>query len=311
MSKIALFGAAGAMGQSIAHALREEGTPYRVVGRSRASLEAAFGGDPLAEIVTWNPDDEATIRAAASGMETIVYLVGVPYWDFKLHPILMKKTIDAAMSVGVAQILLIGTVYPYGRPRTERVSEDHPRDPHTFKGKMRMEQEELLLSAHGAGRIRGAILTLPDFYGPKVDKSFMWSAFGAAKNGTSAQLVGPIDKPHEFVYVPDVGPVVAKLIHEPRAWGGVWNLAGYGPITMRAFMEQIFAQAGRKPKFLVANKFMLRLFGLFSPTMRELVEMHYLVTTPVLLNDDRLRDLLGALNKTSYADGIAATLTSM
>ena len=51
--KVALIGAAGAIGQSIAAALRQAGRPYRVVGRSRASLVQSFGDqDPLVEIVT-------------------------------------------------------------------------------------------------------------------------------------------------------------------------------------------------------------------------------------------------------------------
>jgi len=77
MSKIALFGAAGAIGQSIAHALAAQGRPYRVVGRSEASLRKSFGADPLAEVVTWNPDAPESVRAAAEGIDTIVYLVGV------------------------------------------------------------------------------------------------------------------------------------------------------------------------------------------------------------------------------------------
>jgi len=35
MEKVALFGAAGAIGRSIADALRSEGKAYRVVGRNR------------------------------------------------------------------------------------------------------------------------------------------------------------------------------------------------------------------------------------------------------------------------------------
>jgi nucleoside-diphosphate-sugar epimerase len=311
MPAIALWGAAGAIGQSVTHALRAEGTPYRVVGRSRASLETAFGTDPVAEIATWNPDEEASVRAAAAGIETIIYVVGVPYWDFRLHPILMRKTLDGAIAAGVKHILLIGTVYPYGIPRTNPVTEDHPREPHTFKGKMRKQQEDLLMSADAAGKIRGAVIRLPDFYGPHVDKSLVWGAFRAAKDGTRAQLLGPIDTIHEFVYVPDVGPVVAQLIREPKAWGAVWHFAGYGPITIRAFANEIFAQAGREPKFMVASQWLVRLLGLFNPLMRELGEMHYLLTTPVIMNDDRLRGLLGALNKTSYTEGIRKTFATM
>ena len=55
MAKIALFGAAGAIGESLANTLRQRGQEYRVVGRDRARLEKAFGGNK-AEIITWNPD---------------------------------------------------------------------------------------------------------------------------------------------------------------------------------------------------------------------------------------------------------------
>jgi nucleoside-diphosphate-sugar epimerase len=44
--KVGLFGAAGAAGRIIAAALSAAGRDYRVVGRSREPLEAAFGHDP-------------------------------------------------------------------------------------------------------------------------------------------------------------------------------------------------------------------------------------------------------------------------
>src|SRR5258706_13721998 len=134
VKKINLIGAAGAIGKSIADALRRDGTAYRVVGRNRPALSAAFGGDKLAEIVTWNPDDPESERAAVRGSDVLVYLVGVPYNHFELHPVLMRKTLDAAVSEGVESLLLIGTVYPYGMPQTTPVTEDHPHQPHTFKG---------------------------------------------------------------------------------------------------------------------------------------------------------------------------------
>lgn len=311
MEKVALWGAAGAIGKSIAKAFQQQDREYRVVGRGLQSLQAAFGGDPRAQIMTWNPGDPASIRAAAKGVDSLIYLVGVPYDQFQLHPQLMKKTIDAAVAEGVERIVLIGTVYPYGYPANEKVTEDHPRNPHTFKGQKRKEQEDLLLEADAAGRLRGSILRLPDFYGPGVEKSFLYDLFQAAVSGRTANLVGPIDTPHEYVFVPDVGPVVSALLSKPEAYGRWWNLAGAGVTTQRQIAEQVFALAGRKPKLRVAGKMALRLFGLFNPMMRELVEMHYLQTTPVLMDDSALRALLGPLPKTSYADGVRATLESL
>jgi nucleoside-diphosphate-sugar epimerase len=202
-------------------------------------------------------------------------------------------------------------VYPFGCARSERVSEDHPREPHTFKGRMRKEQEDLVLAADAAGSIRGTILRLPDFYGPGVERSFLASPFHAASEGGRAQLVGPIDTPHEFVYVPDVGPVAVALACDPRAYGRAWNFAGPEAITVRAFVERIFQAAGHKPKYIVANKTMLRVMGWFNPLMREMVEMNYLFQTAVIMDDSAIHRLLENIKKTSYEDGIRQTLSAI
>ena len=312
--QIALLGAAGAVGKSIATALHDAGIPYRVVGRNGDSLKREFGSDALAEIQTWDPDDPQSVRAVTSGIATIIYLVGVNYWQFELHPILMQKTLDGAIASGVQRFFLIGTVYPYGLAQTATITEDHPRQPHTFKGQMRKKQEDLLFVAQESGKIQACELRLPDFFGPNVDKSFLWGTFVAAKKGGRAQMVGPIDTPHQFVYVPDVGPLVLQLLNTPAAWGHTWNFAGSGVITQRQFAEKIFAAAGHKPKFMVAGKLMLRLAGLFNPIMREMVEMHYLQTNPVILDDSRLTQLLaasGGVHRTSYDTAILKILASV
>ncbi len=306
MGKVALWGANGVIGHGVARILRAAGRPYRVVGRSRAALEQSFGSDPLAEIVTWDPDDAASVRAAAEGVETIVYLVGVDYTKFELHPILMRKTLDGAIAAGVATMLLVGTVYPYGRPQTTPVREDHPREPHTFKGRKRKEQEDLLLAEDRAGRIRGAVLRVPDFYGKDVAKSIINEIFGKGLGGKMASVVGPIDRPHEFAYVPDIAPVIVRLIDEPRAYGRVWHLGGAGVTTTREMIARAERASGRKIKTFVVGKTMLRIVGLFDPLLREFVEMHYLVTQPVILDDTALHELLGPIHKTSYDDGVRA-----
>lgn len=307
MPDIALIGAAGAIGKSIAQALRDRGTPYRAIGRHRDRLTAAFGDDELAEITTWDPDDPASVRAALRGIQLAIYLVGVPYDQFQLHPIILRKTLDAAIAEGVQKFLLIGTVYPYGHAQTESVAEEHPRNPHTFKGKMRKEQEDILLQAHSEGRIQGAILRLPDFYGPGVSSSFLHSLFQAAASGGKADLIGPIDRPHEFVYVPDVGPVVLDLAARPEAYGKWWNLAGAGTITQKQVLEEVSRLAGHRVPVRVAGKTALRLFGLFNSFIREVVEMHYLVTDPVILDDTAIHNLLGTIHKTPYSEGIRQT----
>ena len=306
--KVGLIGAAGAAGQSIAAALSTAGRPYRAIGRGQSALQRAFGNDPNAEIVTWDPADPASFKSALTGLHTAVYLVGVPYDQFATHPPLMQKTLDGLLAAGVRRLILIGTAYPYGRAQTTPVTEAHPRHPHTFKGKMRLAQENLVLDAHGHHGLETLVLRLPDFYGPGIERSFLHGVFEGAARGTRAQMIGPIDVPHEFVFMPDVGPVVETLTRTPHAYGRVLHLAGAGTITQREVAEKAYALAGRAPRLIVAGKPTLRVMGLFNPVMRELVEMHYLVTDPVVLDDTALRTLIGPLGKTSYEEGIARSV---
>jgi hypothetical protein len=82
-------------------------------------------------------------------------------------------------------------------------------------------------------------------------------------------------------------------------------------LTTRQFAEQVFEAVHQKPRLRVAGKFLLRVLGLFNPFLREVVEMHYLWTTPVKLDDTRLRRLLPNLQKTPYTEGIRATTDAM
>lgn len=311
VERIGLVGAAGAMGRAVGQALAERGKSFRVIGRSAAALEKSVRGLPGVERVSWSPDDATSVRAAVRGLDTLIYLVGVPYHQFQLHPVVMRQTLAGAIAEGVQRMLLVGTVYPYGMPRTARVAEDHPREPHTFKGRMRKEQEDLLLEADAAGKIRGTVLRLPDYYGPDIEKSFVHGAFVAALQGGKANLIGPIDTPHEFIYVPDAAPVLLDLADRPEAYGRWWHLGGPGTITQREFATKVFAGVGRAPKIRVAGKNTLRVMGLFNPLMRELIEMNYLQSTPVVLDDSAIQKLLGPVKKTSYDEGIRKTLEAM
>jgi nucleoside-diphosphate-sugar epimerase len=127
---------------------------------------------------------------------------------------------------------------------------------------------------------------------------------------SASSTFAAIDLPHEFVFVPDVGPVVLDLAAKPEAYGHWWNFAGAGSTTQREIVDKVFRMAGRAPKIRVAGKTMLRIFGLFKPVIREMVEMNYLITTPVLMDDRALGQLLGPVYKTPYSEGLTLTYES-
>lgn len=308
MQKAAIFGAAGAIGPFVALELERRDIPFRVVGRSRAKLEAAFGGLAHAEPFDADIGDLRSAGAAARGVDTIFYCVGLPYPSHRLHPVLMRTALDAAISMHVERMVLVSSVYPYGVPRTARVAETHPREPDAIKGKYRKQQEDHVLEAHQAGKIQGLIVRLPDFYGPGATQALANLIFEGALANKTANWVGPVNTPHEFVYVPDTGPVIVELGSRDDCYGEAWNFGGPGAINTMDFITRVYRAVGLAPKYRTAGRGMLKVLGWFNPLMRELQEMIYLQETPVILDDSKLLAKLRAVHKTSYDDGIRQTI---
>jgi len=251
------------------------------------------------------------VTQAARGVDTVIYTLGLTYTEFAQYPQLMRMAVDAAAAAGVARFVLVTGVYSYGIPQTQKVAETHPRQPVAVKGRLRKEQEDILMEAGARGPMQYLIVRLPDFYGPYADKSMANPIFRAALAGKTADWLGPVSTPHEFVFVPDAGPVIAELASRDDCYGQVWHFAGPGEISGMGFIQKIYQAAGREPKFRSAGGMLLRMLGWFNPLMRELPEMLYLQETPILLDDEKLRRTLGTVHKTSYDEGIQRTLDWM
>ena len=303
---IAIIGAAGAIGHAAAAEFRRRHLPHRVVGRSRRRLEASFG--ETAEIVAADISDVTAAQQALKGVSAAIYCVGLPYQEHARHPALLRVVVEAAQREGVSRLVLISSVYAYGRPQTPQVAETHPREPHTRKGRYRKEQEDVAIAAHGQHGLRTLIVRLPDFYGPHAELSLTDQVFSAAVKGATANWIGPADLPHEFMFTPDVGLVVADLLSREDSFGEAWNFGGPGPVTGREFLTAVYRLRGMAPRFRTIGPKLLRVGGWVSPLLRELGEMYYLQTTPVILDDAKLRRFLGGVRKTPYDDGIRRTM---
>ena len=310
MEKVAIFGAAGPIGRYVGMELDRRGVPFRAVGRTASKLTDAFGKLPHAEVVAADLSDPGGATQAARGADTIIYAVGVAYTDFQLYPKMMRVAVDAAAAAGVERVVLVTGIYSYGVPQTKKVAETHPRVPVAVKGQLRKEQEDMLMAAGERGLFKSMVVRLPDFYGPHTH-SLASLIFDAAVAGKTANWLGPIATLHEFVFVPDAGPVIVELAARDDCYGEAWNLAGPGEISALAFIQKIYQAAGREPRFRSAGRTLLRMLGWFNPLMRELPEMLYLQETPVLLDDEKLQRKLGQVHKTTYDEGIRLTLEWM
>ncbi len=313
--KVVLLGANGAIGRTLGPLLSRHGIAYRVVGRSLLALQVRFHQDPLCEHLQIDPEDKDAFRPACAGAGTVVYLIGAALWKFKDHLPLIDKALAAARHAGAARFLLVSSNWSYGPPQAERVTEAHAREPRTEKGKIRRDQEDRVLAAHVPGVFSTGVLRIADLYGPRIEASHLWSAFQAAKKGTEAQVPGPIDRAHEFVFVPDAAATILELLQTDAAWSGhtaqAWNLGGAGVTTIQEMVELVFATEQKPARYKVPGAWMMKFVRAMNPYMRELGEMQYLLDGSLVLDDAKLSTLLagsGGLCKTPYADGVRQTL---
>ncbi len=310
MAFFAVIGASGQTGTAVVRAVLSRTGACRVVGRDVEKLKRVFASTPGVECYQWVPADAQSLNAALTGIDTVIYLVSVPYNRFNLHPVYMDLTVQAAIRAGVRRMVLLSPVYSYGVPQTPIVTESHPRLPSTVKGKFRKAQEDVVLTAHARGQIEGTVVHVADFFGPNCPLSTVNDVFVAAKAGRRANILGPINTPHQFAFVPDVGEVLVRVALEQRSYGRSWNFAGSGTISQEILGKEAFRQAGSRPRFFPIGKTMLRTMGFVDPVMRELVEMRYLQQTPVILGDDELRGLIGDFNVTPYDEAVRQTLVA-
>jgi nucleoside-diphosphate-sugar epimerase len=108
--------------------------------------------------------------------------------------------------------------------------------------------------------------------------------------------------------VPDVGPILHQLLENDGAYGRAWHLGGAGRITEAELIRIVEELTSRKLTKIVIGKRGLQFLGLFNPLLREVADMHYLQTHPLFLNDDALRALIGPFRKTTYEEGVKASL---
>ncbi|WP_292102690.1 NAD-dependent epimerase/dehydratase family protein, partial [Mesorhizobium sp.] len=160
MTKIAILGANGRLGRVVAKAFIDAGFDVRAVtrtGKVPPELKGAIAvaGDAL--------DRQSLIRAT-QGVDIIFNGLNPIYTDWgKCLP--MAENVMAACRANGALHLFPGTVYNYGSPMPQVITEETTFHPTTDKGRIRVAMEELFRREADAGRVRTILLRAGDFFG--------------------------------------------------------------------------------------------------------------------------------------------------
>lgn len=301
-----VFGATGAIGSAIVRELISQGEFVRAVVRNPAEAK-----DMLPEgagIVAGDLLDPDSTAAASRGATVIYDCANVRYSKWAETLPAMRANALAAARKASARLVYTDNVYAYGPLPDHPVSEDYPRAATTRKGALRAEFERTLLEAHRRGDVRVVIPRYPDFYGPFVLNPLIRPMFEAALTGKTATWPVNLDSPHDLVYINDAARAAVLLASREDAFGQVWHVPGPEPITGRRFLESIFAAAGTKKRIRAVSPRMFRLFGVFIPDAREMVEMLYQFQRPLLLDGSKFAAEFPQYRYTSHAEAVHRTV---
>lgn len=296
---------AGQLGLAIMDELAAAGKRVTLVNRSGKHEETLPEGVTLISADCSDPQQVATVCQDAD----IVFLCVQPAytrWPEEFPP-LVEAIIDGVAQTS-AKLVFGSNMYLYGPTGGAALHEGLPAAAETRKGKARAQVASMLMAAHTAQRVPVVIGRASDFYGPRVTDSMAGDMlFEAALAGKSVNMVGDIDLPHTLTYIRDFARALITLSQHDEAFGQVWHVPSAPTVSTRDFLSLVEAEIGRKINVRTAGRTMLRLIGLFQPTVREVIEMLYEFEEPFIVDHSRFEAAFGG-QVTPHQHAIAETV---
>lgn len=303
-----VLGSTGSLGSAIVNELTSSDKPVRALVRSPAKASKVFANPEGVELVEGSVEDTRALEKAFDGVELFHNCVNAPYPKWSNLPEIHGKIMRVA-SKAKARMIFPGNVYIYGHAGTEKVREDHPRNPCSRKGRIRLQLEDEFMRLSREGTVACVIVRFPDYYGPN-SASIVDGIFRSALDDKKARWYGELEVIHEFIFISDAAKAMLVAAERPDAVGQDFNVPGPNPIRVRDWIARVFAQAGFEPKMTGTSRTLVRLTGLFNATAREFAEMQYLTEEPLILDGSKFDGFFRTNYPTrSYDDGIRETLT--
>ncbi len=296
---------AGPVGSATARLLAEQGHTVSVLTRS--------GTGPAHPAITLERGDAADAaaltRLAIQRRAVAIYnCVNPPYhqWDTAWPPI-HRSFMEAAATSG-AVLVMMDNLYAFGPDAPMPLHEHDPMLAGGKKGTVRRTMATEILEAHAAGRLRGTLARASDFIGPEVTDSAMGDrVVPKVLAGKKVSVLGSLDAPHHFSYMPDVARTLVTIGTDERAWGQAWHVPNAPAVSQRETIQALAAAAGTTVGVGAVPWIAVRVLGLFVAMMRELQETRYQFDRPWIA-DSTLTEQTFGLRATPLAEQAAATV---
>ena len=275
----------------------------------RSVTRSGSGKMPAAvERVKADASDRAALNEATKGAATIYNCANPPYhrWTQEWPPI-ARNLLTAAEQHG-AVLATMSNLYGYG-PSTKPFKETDPLRAPGIKGQVRAAMWNEALAAHTAGRVRITEARASDFVGPFVRIAHLGErVVPNILNGKAVAMLGRLDVPHAVTAIGDVGIALATLGTDERALGRAWHVPTAPALTTGDNIAALCRAAGVPTvKARTMPSAALKMIGVFSPLMKERVEVEYQFAKPFDLDSSDFTNTFG-VKPTPLDETFAATI---
>lgn len=298
-----VLGASGGAGSAVVRELAARGKRVRAVSRSGR-------GEPAPGVEHVKADVSAPAGLdVCRGAAVVYHCINVPYQEWQARLLPLADAIIAASAAAGAKLVVVDNLYMYGRvdgPMTEST----PRNPERKKGRLRVQLEQRFLDAHRSGKVRLTIGRASDFLGARANSAPIMLVVKPALNGQKASWIGSLDAPHTISYLPDVAWGLVTLAEREESLGEIWHIPAAEALTGRQFIELVFRELGQPPRTGLISRPMMLVAAVFSPMIRESLEVFYQFQYPFVMDATKFTRAFGS-RVTPHRDAIRQTIDEL
>jgi nucleoside-diphosphate-sugar epimerase len=246
--KLFVTGATGFIGRRLLPRLSADGHQSTSLALPTEPIPACAG----ASIVRGDITDPASLRGLLDGHDCVVHLAGaVGYGQTMQRCLRVNRDGTAnvareAVRAGVRRFVHLSSVAVYGRIAGVVVREDAPLrkigDPY---GDTKVDAERVLVDRQARGELEPTILRPTVIYGPGDDK-FLPKLVENLRSG-HARVIGSGRNTVDLVHVDDAVEMIARCVTDPRAIGGVYNVAHPNNPSWSELLGIVASSIGARP----------------------------------------------------------------
>lgn len=275
--KVIVLGANGRLGQACVAAFHHEGWKVAAFTRSAPKSPRLVH----VEYLTGDVLDSDQFKKAIAGYDVIVNAVNVPYGAWaEMIPKLTSAVVIAAEKTQ-STVIIPGNIYHYGANMPVVLNETIVARPTTGLGKVRLDMECSYQSKSAMKGFQTLILRAGDFLDGRRTGGWFDSQIAAKLAKGKVVYPGPLNVPHEWAYLPDFARAIVALAGQRHRLAAFAALGFSGQnMTGQQLIDNLSQVAGRKLSVGSVPWWMLKLIGIFSPTVKGVSDMAYLWQKP-------------------------------